>query len=246
MIVFMNTERRTSSGDILPLDAGFAWWHERVNAGAQFRFRPKDFLIGPNGQPTLRLPLAEAGEDSYCFNQIALYLYNANLGALLCQSDEDVSESADHFPMSYGDVVDYLQTGQLLDRVPCTPPWGYPDGAFRTPDSGSGPAQWLNPEKFVGKLEEPNFVVLPMGVRRNMALILKNAGTENARVSVFRSPQGRQFLWIMYQSRNKTPLSDDLSQQIADSVIWCLPRYYAALIAPADNADGYPLLPKQA
>jgi hypothetical protein len=229
-MIFLGSERRLPNGEILPLDPVFSRWIDRINQGARFRLDFSDELFGAEGEPYLRLRLVPDGQDGNTFAELALCLYNRSVGALVSQSDGDVSPYSDHIPLSYGDIVDFLSTGELLDRVPCTPPWGYPDNF---PDF---------PEGCLGPLYAPGLVVLPVGVRRNLAWLFDKIGAVDSGVSLFYAANGLQFLWFMYQVPHS--LTEEDRQKIARRIFFYLPRHYAVLVVNTDKVKGQPVLPK--
>ena len=228
MIVALSSERRTASGRILPLDPGFARWYERIHGGARFRVDFKDQLRGPLGQPYFRLRLAAAGDVGHPLLELALMLYNCGFGALVCHPDGNVEPNSDHLEVSFGDVVDLVSTGTIVDRVPATPPWGYVDRF---------------PEDCVNcPLDDPGVLLLPYRARRGIAAVLAGFGATDPGVSLMRLPNGLQTLVFTYEIGRR--VKDKDYQDVAGRILWHLPRYYAALIIPMRFSTSYPLVPE--
>ena len=190
MIIFLNPDGRDAFGKTLPPAPNVAQWLNRINEGARFRLDFVDELSGPINEPYLRLPLARDNEKGFTFTELAFFLYNRRVGALLCHTDGKVGDGADFLQVSCGDIADFLLTGTLPYRVPCTPPWGYP-GDF--------------PEDFLGPLENPDTDILPYNVRQNLAYLSK--GLE-MRVSLIKRDNGLQYLWFSYKTEHD--MSDEM------------------------------------
>jgi hypothetical protein len=226
-MIFLTSERRLPNGEVLPPDPVFVEWFERVNSGARFHLNFADELVGPDREPYLRLPLARDGEDGHTFRELALYLYSRNVGALLTQTDGNLEAGSDHLQVSYGDVVDFLATGLMQDRVPCTSPWGYPDN-FQ--------------EDGIGEIQEPGLTLLPMGVRRYASWLFDKIGATDHGVSLVQASNGLKFLCFMFQGPDD--LTEEQYQNAARRLFFSLPRHYAVVVLETDNVQGHFLLPQ--
>lgn len=235
MTILSGSDRRQPSGRILPPDPQFAEWYERVNSGAKFRLDFNDEIFGVDGEPYLRLKLVLDGQEGHTFGEVALALYSRCVGALLTQPDGDASEDSDHLQVSHGDIIDFLQTGLILDRVPCTPPWGYP---------GAYPKDFLSRDSFNGTLLIPDYMTVPQAARANALWLFRQIGATDARMSVFDANNGLRCLWYMYQIGRE--FSEEQYHTIARRVFWTLPRHYAVVVSPMENElFGHPLFPEE-
>ena len=103
-------------------------WRDAVNRGERFHFTDDDFIEGWNfKEPYMILRLAEKDDESAVpFSLVACALYHNNVGALLCHKEWSLKsdDSANAHWVSFGDVIDFLVSGEMLYRQPASLGWG--------------------------------------------------------------------------------------------------------------------------
>lgn len=208
-------------------------WYKRVNSGAQFRLDFRDEMRSSNGEPLLRLPLARSGETGYPLIELALYLYNRSVGALLTHPEDaegETNEDTDLLALSFGDVVDFLQMGVLLDRASHERLWGIPN---------------LQDGEGIASVEQLDYVALPHTTRRQLGWLFDKVQASEIGISLIRGTNGLQAYWVTY--RTQSPLSSEMVQAVADRIQWYMPRHTATMVEWVEDSavQGYPLWPAE-
>jgi len=208
-------------------------WYERVNSGARFCLDPRDELRSPKGEPLLRLPLARRDETGYPLIELALYLYNRSVGALLTHPEDAegaTNEDADLLALSFGDVVDFLQTGVVLDRAYREPPWGIPN---------------FQESEGIAAVEPLDYVALPHNTRRQFGWLFEQVQATDIGISLIRGTNGLQAYWVSYKTQS--PLPPETVQAVADRIQWYMPRHIATIVEWDEDGvvRGYPLWPAE-
>ena len=133
------------------------------------------------------------------------------MGAVLSNPGWDWDSGDPDYQCVYlGDVVDYLQTGKLME--------------FDEP----GPGWTLETNlKAYDAIDEPDFFLLPRASRQNAGWALRRAGISIPKTSLLILPNGSQTLVFNIQENGRQ--KEEMIRKVGWRIMWGLPRTYTLL-----------------
>ena len=201
------------------------WWREAVGGGARFRLDLDDRFSGYQfGEPWVHARLVEAATGGETFDQIAEALYRRGLGVILCRDGWSIAQKGNHDVLfvGYGDVMDFMTSGEMTPREPGTLGWGEP----------------VDTEGL--RYEPPDGVLLPYQ-RLALANALRARGVSDPRMTLVIDRRGTRSL---VANLNAMLGDHDRAMNMSGLVNYYLPKYYYQIVIDNDgDIAAFPLLP---
>ncbi|MEI6432938.1 MAG: hypothetical protein WCP07_12195, partial [bacterium] len=215
--------------DAIPSLGERRWRELALQPEARFALDEERSLDYGDGLSYLPLPLASLGEEGITFRDAAISAVRHASGLLLCREWPPTGQISrgsidDHLLwLRFGDLVDYLLTGELERRRLAS-------------------REWLVPgEYYEGRLTKPDENVLPLVCRYVIGHMMEIFGVTRHTVSLQTIP-GQERKYLLHFSGYET-LKDEPEalDALRAAIHWCLPRYYTVWMMDSENYVPWPL-----